>query len=131
MKRHWSNSTFPNLSSLTILLIMATIFTLIQVSAVHSQTNLRHRTNPLNGLFYPNSSEQFFKEGREKLEEEIERLQIQGMPSDELLQIKESVMSPQEVQTWCVDSEGNILLRGSSEPQVIPQKPDPVIPSCY
>ncbi len=107
------------------------MFALIQVSAVHSQTNLHRQPSPLNGLFNPNSPQPFFKEGREKLEEEIERLQIQGMPSDELLQIKESVMSPKEVQAWCVDSEGNILLTGSSEPQVMPQKPDPVIPNCY
>lgn len=103
---------------------------LIQVSAVRSQPHLRSQPNPLNGLFSPNSPQQFFEEGRQNLEDEIEKLEMQGMPSDELLQIKKSVMSPQEVQAWCVDSEGNLILTGDSEAQVINQ-PDSVIPSCY
>lgn len=105
--------------------MIGTMFALIQVSTVSSQAN------PLNGLFTPNNSQQFFEEGREKLEDEIKRLEMQRMPSnDDLLQIKKAVMSPQGVQGWCVDSEGNLILMGDSEAQVINQ-PDSVIPNCH
>jgi hypothetical protein len=93
--------------------------------------------NSLNGLFTPNNSQQFFETGREKLEQEIERLQVQEMPSEELLQIEETeikggkAISLQEVKTWCVNSEGNVVLKCSFKLQVRPQKPHPVIPRCH
>lgn len=110
-----------------MLLIAAIMLTLIQASPVRNQI-------PNLNLIDPNSSQQFFETGREQLEEEIKLLQMEGMPSEDFLQLEVEpgkMISVQGIQGWCVDSEDNLILTGSYQPDVMTEKGNPIIPGCH
>lgn len=107
------------------------MLTLVQASPVRNQIN-NFNVNDLN------SSQQFFKTGRDKLEEEVQWLQTQEMPSKEIVQLKiapigeRKIISLQEqIQGWCLNSEGNLILTDSYQSDIITEKDNPIIPHCY
>jgi hypothetical protein len=52
------------------------------------------------------------------MEQEIERLQTPRKPAEEILLIEKKPISLQGIESWCIDSEGNIVLTDSCESEV-------------
>ena len=107
------------------------MLTLIQASPVRNQID-NFNLNELN------SSQQFFKTGRDKLETEIKWLQTQEMPGEEILQLKitpieakQNISFQENIQGWCLDSEGQVILRDSSPLDVTNEQDNSIILPCY
>ena len=103
---------------------------MIQTTPVHNKpVNLN-----LNGL---NSSEQFFQEGKDKLEQEIKWLQRDKTPVENILQVdladlenSRFIAQQETIEGWCIDSEGNITLTDQQPPDSLTQEGIIILSAC-